>query len=199
MVASMLPFLLIALVGIFFNSIPRHNLGTALLILVVAQAFCLTLQQLRFSYGNATIAFVERIGLAADSVRVAQHRETLTVMISDVGGSALCCERLRIEDSALLTNPVLARTGWKDFAAYFHTVNPDVVETHEPWATLAGIYTLLGNYSPVMSHGVLLFVRNDVNACRNPEQLQTSPECGSSKQAFIQYAESLRHAEDIRR
>jgi hypothetical protein len=159
MVEPMLPFLIMAIVAVC-------PLRSGLAILVCAQALTWCVQQAALPYGNVSIAQVERLGIAADSMRLSLHRDTLTVMISDIGGSALCCERLRIADSALLANRELARKGWAGFSSYFREVNPDVVEAHRPWSTEAHIYTdgLLANYTPEEVDGIRLYVRNDLIA-----------------------------------
>jgi hypothetical protein len=103
-------------------------------------------------------------GLASDEVRRLLHRETLTIMIPDVGGAALCCTKLRILDLALLTNPTLAREGYSRFASYFVLNRPDVVVAHEAWAEASHIYAdgLLSGYSLVEARGVRMFVRDDI-------------------------------------
>lgn len=157
MVEPMMPFLLIAVAGV----IPSRS-GLALLVCV--QALVWSAQQAVLPNGNVELAPVEHVGLAADSLRTSLHRDDLTVMISDVGGSALCCEHLTIIDSALLANPELAQKGWSDFASYFRRINPDIVEAHRPWSDEAHIFKdgLLANYTSEDIRGMHFYVRNDL-------------------------------------
>ncbi len=103
-------------------------------------------------------------GLAADQIRTDLGLPELSVMIPDVGGAGLCCQHLRILDSALLTSPYLARFGYTHFPEYFHRERPDVVETHTVWADVTHLYTsdLLQGYSIVAAQGERLFVRDDL-------------------------------------
>jgi hypothetical protein len=74
--------------------------------------------------------------------------------------------RLRILDSALLSNPELAKRGWSFFGEYFHKMRPDVFETHSIWASYQRAYDsdLLNDYSVVGANGKRFFVRNDLYA-----------------------------------
>jgi hypothetical protein len=109
---------------------------------------------------------IEPVGLGADAIRVALNQDRLLVMISDVGSSTLCCERLEVADSGLLSDPTLARTGWDGFASYFRKGRPELVETHYFWAQDSHMYRegLLDGYSIVASKGVRFFLRNDLYA-----------------------------------
>ena len=115
---------------------------------------------------STSIEYVRQIGLGADAIRTALREPGLIVLLPDVGGSSLYNEHLRILDSALLSNPELAKQGWVHFAEFFNSVRPDVFETHRNWASYQGAYTskLLNNYSIVGAAGQRFFVRNDLFA-----------------------------------
>jgi hypothetical protein len=86
-------------------------------------------------------------------------------MTPDVGGTALCCERLDILDSGLLTNPSLARRGYAGLAEYLNKERPEVIETHGLWSRDSGIYSVAefeANYLPAIYDGTLFWLRHDV-------------------------------------
>ena len=113
-------------------------------------------------------------GEVFDAVRRALGRDTLTVLVPDVGGTALCCTRLRILDLGLLANPELAREGFARFPEYLAREDPDVVETHEGWSAASGIYAtsvFRERYTPVVDGDVAFYLRDDLlarlaGACR---------------------------------
>jgi hypothetical protein len=167
MIESLIPFAIIFLI-IVLTKVSRSHFQTGLALLVIAVLhfglwFGMT-YRLAIRGDGVPISKLEREGLAADDIRQALHRERLTIMIPDVGGAALCCNKLRILDIALLTNPVLAREGYSHFNSYFNLSQPDIVEVHEVWAEASHIYSsgLLDGYSLVQSRQVRLFVRNDL-------------------------------------
>ena len=164
MVAALLPFLILVIVGISVNAVPdKRLLAKALTILLIGHSLVWLRQQAAYPV-DATIDTIAPIGLGADSIRAALHHDQMVTMISDVGASSLCCERLDIVDSALLANPTLARTGWSSFPSYFRSLRPEVVEAHANWPIRGHLYDegLLDDYSIVSSHGVRFFVRNDL-------------------------------------
>jgi hypothetical protein len=91
---------------------------------------------------------VERYGKTGDAVRLLAGLDTLSILIPDVGGSSLCCEKLRILDSALLANRYLAHTGYNSMDEYLRKENPQVINAHWPWSETTGIYksNLLDEY-----------------------------------------------------
>jgi hypothetical protein len=167
MIESLLPFLVLLLVTLVATLCSNKS--------ELRLAF-LTIAALHFGFWSVNaILLVHRgngvpidrfsnEGLASDDVRQLLHQDTLTIMIPDVGGSALCCNTLRILDLALLTNPILARQGYSHFATYFELNRPDVVVAHEGWAEASNIYSggLLRDYSLVEARSVRMFVRNDL-------------------------------------
>ncbi len=104
-------------------------------------------------------------GVAVDALRRTLGLKTLVFATPDVGGSALCCEHLRIVDSALLTNQELAGKGYSKAAALFEREDPEVIETHSIWAKLNGFYTMpffQNNYVPATFLGNYFWMRKDV-------------------------------------
>lgn len=167
MVGPALPFLLIAIVAVCKSSLNnRAHLNLLLRAMVGSQILLWFIVAAYGSNPSISIEHVCRTGDGADAIRTALHQSTLTVLLSDVGGSSLYNEHLRILDSALLSNPELAKQGWSHFAEYFHTARPDVFETHSIWAAYQGAYTtnLLNNYSIVGAAGQRFLVRNDLFA-----------------------------------
>jgi hypothetical protein len=106
----------------------------------------------------------EQEGLAVDEVRVRLHRDGISAFIPDVGGSSLCCERIAVLDSGLLTNRYLAAKGYGSTGEFLAANRPDVIEAHWPWAEDAGLYEkhYLDGYEPVGAQGLFLFVREDL-------------------------------------
>ena len=102
--------------------------------------------------------------LAVDKLRTTLGIDTLVYMVPDVGGSSLCCDRLNIIDTGLLTNAHMAHKGYSDFADYLEKVNPDVIETHTVWTTNSRIYEsafFKANYKPVIIDNNWLWLRKD--------------------------------------
>jgi hypothetical protein len=165
MISPALPFVVLVLVSICVKAARPENKTGILWVLVVLQVLTwFVTVTLYKGYGPVSIAAMERKGQGADAIRRALHKESLVVMLPDVGGSSLCCEHLEIVDTGLLTNPYLARHGWPAFKDYFAKVKPDVVETHDMWSQSSNIYGngSLGAYHIVASNGERFFVRNDL-------------------------------------
>jgi hypothetical protein len=164
MVAAMIPFLILTVVGICVVAVQdRRRLTWVFAIVLVAHGL-VWLRHAIHPFHIVAMEDIEPVGLGADAVRVALKQDRLLVMISDVGSSTLCCEHLEVADSGLLSDPTLARTGWDGFASYFRKVRPELVETHYFWAQDSHMYRdrLLDGYSIVASKGVRFFLRNDL-------------------------------------
>ena len=104
-------------------------------------------------------------GMAADRLRQALGLRSLVFVTPDVGGTALCCEHLRIVDSALLTNQELAAKGYSEAGALIERENPEVIETHSIWAKLNGFYSMpffTNNYVPATFVGNYFWLRKDI-------------------------------------
>jgi hypothetical protein len=164
MVSSMVPFLILALVGASMAALPAPAARRAVFGLMIVSQLAFWLYFTGRPPDITPVSVIENLGRGADAVRLALHRDHLTILMPDVGGSALCCERLAVIDAGLLTDPTLARTGWPGFIPYFHRVDPDLVETHSIWAQQSGLYRdgALDGYSIVAANGVRYFLRNDL-------------------------------------
>ena len=164
MVAAMIPFLILTVVGMCVAAVPdRRSLMWVFGVVLVAHGL-VWLRHAIQPFHIVSMEDIEPVGLGADAVRAALKQDRLVVMMSDVGSSSLCCAQLAVVDSGLLSDPTLARTGWDGFASYFRRVRPELVETHYFWAQDSHIYRdgLLDGYSIVASRGVRFFLRNDL-------------------------------------
>jgi hypothetical protein len=164
MVAAMVPFLVLSVVGTCLASVEKpSSIKKVFALLLITQALLWVRHVVRPPW-VITMKTIEPLGMGADSIRTALHQDRLVVMMADVGSSALCCDRLVIIDSGFLADPTLARNGWPAFAARFQQVHPDLVETHSFWAQGSGIYKqgLLNDYSVVAASGIRYFLRNDL-------------------------------------
>lgn len=142
------------------------------LLQVVSGQWALLLEQnnLDRARDGHEMGFVSPHGYAGtaahvDRLRVMLGMDTLAYMVPDVGGTALCCPKLTILDSALLTNPTLTRMGWDQFGSYLASVSPDVIETHGVWSSLSGIYDdpyFTQNYRPIVIGKRFLWLRVDL-------------------------------------
>jgi len=164
MVSSMVPFLILALVALSMAAVRDPAARRAVFGLMVVLQLAFWLYFTARPPDITPVRVIENLGRGAEVVRVALGRDHLTILMPDVGGSALCCERLAVIDAGLLTDPTLARTGWPGFLPYFHRVDPDLVETHSIWAQQSGLYSdgALDGYSIVAANGVRYFLRNDL-------------------------------------
>jgi hypothetical protein len=104
-------------------------------------------------------------GASVDRLREHLGQPTLKFLTPDVGGTALCCERLNILDLGLLTNPSLTRQGYAKLGDYISTERPEVIETHGVWSRDSDIYSLAAfkaDYRPAIYDGSLFWLRDDV-------------------------------------
>jgi hypothetical protein len=163
MVSVMLPFLILTMVSLCMSALPNRRLMmTGFAALLVAQG-ALLIWRGTHPFRNVSLETVGKIGPGADAIRAVLGQDRIVVMLPDVGMSSLCCDRLVIVDAGMLADTTLAHTGWAGFAEYFRKVRPEVVETHEFWATDANLYGgLLNGYSIVASNGLRFFVRDDL-------------------------------------
>jgi phage terminase large subunit-like protein len=167
MTESLIPFAALFLAILLKNvSRSRSEMRFALLVTAVLHLgiWLGIAHRLATSGDGVPVSKYEREGLASDDIRQLLHRKSLTIMIPDVGGAALCCRDLRILDLGLLANPILAREGYGNFQRYFKLNQPDVVVAHEVWAVGPHIYAghLLDDYSLVQVKQTRLFLRNDL-------------------------------------
>jgi hypothetical protein len=87
-------------------------------------------------FGETPASF-RRTGLAVDRVRQLLGLERIVFVTPDIGGLALCCDRIRIVDIALLTNRRLAKDGYIALPSVFNEEMPDIIEAHQVWAALS--------------------------------------------------------------
>jgi len=92
-------------------------------------------------------------GTAVEEVRKVLGLDTIKFMVPDVGGLGLCCERINVIDSALLTNSYLAKYGYEKFESLLQVKIPDIIESHGIWSTVTKIYEkefFINNYVPIV-------------------------------------------------
>lgn len=145
---------------------------------------------------GVTPATYRQTGLLFDRLRILLGLRTLRVMSPDVGGLGLCCDgnSLNVLDSALLTNPILGRTGYAEFSAYFNEYLPDVIETHGTWSKVSKIYELSvfrSLYKPAVFDGTLLWIRND-----RVDALRDEPRVGMTTVRSISDVKGVRYFSD---
>ncbi|WDF40536.1 hypothetical protein PBV52_29035 [Streptomyces sp. T12] len=112
-----------------------------------------------------TPAAYRMTGEAMDEVRVKLGQPALTVLTPDVGGSSLCCTKLKILDLALLANAALARDGFAAMPSYLAASKPDLVETHGMWSEASKLYDIAyfrDNYTPIVVRGMWMYLRHDL-------------------------------------
>lgn len=100
-------------------------------------------------------------GLAVDNLRETLGLEIISFMVPDVGGLGLCCKKIKVIDSALLTNHFMAKNGYVSFPSYLESEDPDVIETHGIWSEVTGIYENIyfkDNFVAVIVDGNLLWL-----------------------------------------
>lgn len=102
-------------------------------------------------------------GLAAEALRRQLGLPSIKFMVPDVGGLGLCCENINVLDSAMLTNKYLAKNGYASFDRYLATTTPDLIETHQTWSRLTGIYRsayFRKNYQPIILNRNLFWIHS---------------------------------------
>lgn len=114
---------------------------------------------------DVTPASYYETGLVVDQIRKLSGMETIAFLTADIGGLGLCCSRIRVVDIGLLTNRRLARAGYRAFPEVFANENPDVIEVHSRWASLADIYNLPAfndGYQAALVGRTRLYVRDAI-------------------------------------
>jgi hypothetical protein len=174
-----LPFVLIG-AGLVFDPLPRDLTGLRRrLILTLAAA--LSIESGAFLSAQTTLTALKtprplgddlgvtpanyRItGTVVDDLRRRLELPSIAFLTPDIGGAALCCDRLRIVDLGMLANRRLARAGYAATAEVLAAERPDVVEAHEVWAKSSGLASLPAfeaGYTPLMAGRTRLYLRND--------------------------------------
>ncbi|MFI6011626.1 hypothetical protein ACIBAG_22905 [Streptomyces sp. NPDC051243] len=147
---------------------PRRLLAFALMLLVATcgiEREFIAAQLHPQSQAAVTPAVYRETGEAMDAVRAKLGQQALTVLTPDVGGSSLCCSKLKILDLALLANTELARDGFDGLPTYLAAGKPDLVETHGMWSEASKLYDVAyfrDNYTPVAVRGMWMYLRNDL-------------------------------------
>lgn len=103
-------------------------------------------------------------GEAIERVRVLLGLPQISVLLTDVGQAALCCEKLEILDFGLLANSELTKTGWAGFPEYLRSQNPDLIQLHSSFTEESGITRddyFKSNYIPVFVDNSLFYLRRD--------------------------------------
>jgi hypothetical protein len=107
----------------------------------------------------------------ADSGRIFRHfisaagLPRATILTSDVGGLALCCDELQIVDLGLLSNRQLAHRGPLALEKVLEAESPELVEAHWQWASSGKLYELpyfQAHYVPAFGGRTKLWIRRDV-------------------------------------
>lgn len=148
-------------------------------------------QQQMPSWSGVTPANYRITGTAAEAIRSLLQMNSIRFMVPDIGGVGLCCENIEVIDSALLTNHFLARNGWGKFDGYLRTVVPDLIETHEPWSGLSGIYEsgfFRQNYLPLVFEDNLLWIHE-----RHLDRILTSPRIRKSRIVDLDLLDRVRY------
>ncbi len=92
-------------------------------------------------------------GVSVEGVREILDIEVIKFMAPDVGGLGLCCEKINVLDSALLTNKYLTNHGYDKFEKILEIEAPDIIETHGYWSEKTKIYNkkyFKNNYIPLV-------------------------------------------------
>lgn len=117
-------------------------------------------------FGVTPISFRET-GQAVEAIRQAARLPVIVFLTPDVGGTALCCPRIRVVDLAMLTNRRLAVHGYEVLPEVIEGERPEVVEVHAPWGGVSGLYGLSSfreAYVPALVSGIRLYLRGDLAA-----------------------------------
>ena len=103
-------------------------------------------------------------GASVDPARISGAID-LKFMTPDVGGAALCCERLGHSRFGAFTNPTLARRGYARLAEYLNKDAPKSSRRMAYGAATAAYIPVAEfemNYCPAIYNGTLFWWRHDV-------------------------------------
>jgi hypothetical protein len=167
------PFFVVTLFVMIRSSRGYGGSQNKLLASVLLLQFLAMLTQLPRSLWNSVPeGRVESKGRDLERIRVGLNQPALSVMMPDVGGTALCCDKLRLIDSGLLTNQVLAHRGYAAIPKVINDERPDAIETHSVWQQYGEFYkrSLLAGYEPVAFEDMIVYVRRPLAA-----KLRASP------------------------
>jgi hypothetical protein len=178
MILACIPFMVLGIACVLSRYIPSGYWSRLILLsCVLCQALIwVPKAESAWRYGfEIPISLFQNTGRDADAIRQLIHLDSLSILLPDMGGSSLCCEKLQIFDSALLTNSHLAHTGYAAFESYLQQINPQIIETHGPWSGLTGIYgnPVVNEYTLTVVDRSRLLLRNDIYA-KTYERLQAT-------------------------
>ncbi len=112
---------------------------------------------------DTTPTSIAGTGRAADDLRERLGLPTMSVMIPDIGGTALCCQHLQILDLGLLASRDLARDGYNAAGRYVEATRPDAI-IDPSWGAGSKIYAtsyFAENYVPIAFGEQWIYLRRD--------------------------------------
>ncbi len=145
-----------------------------------------------------------RTGLAVDHLRQLIGKDMVTFATPDVGGLALCCDRIRVVDLGLLASRKLAKHGYGALPAILAEERPDAIEVHQHWGVNSKIYTIpefRDDYQPVIIDRTRFYLRNE-HAAKLIEQRRAEwcsaeeANCAASALRTHRYATSVTKLDD---
>ncbi len=100
---------------------------------------------------------------AVDDIRARLNLPVMSVLIPDIGGTALCCRQLQILDLGMLADRKLARDGYEAAGRYVEEKRPDAI-VDPSWGAGSKIYEtsyFADNYEPIASGERWIYLRRD--------------------------------------
>lgn len=88
---------------------------------------------------DTTPASIAQTARALDEIRDRLGLATMSVLLPDIGGSALCCRQLQILDLGMLASSQLAREGYDAAGRYVEATRPDAI-VDPAWGAGSTIY-----------------------------------------------------------
>jgi hypothetical protein len=113
---------------------------------------------------GTTPATFRETGLTVERLRQRIGLNMITFATPDVGGLALCCNRIRVVDLGLLASRRLAKEGYAVLPDLLAEEKPDLIEVHQDWGKHSRIYSVpqfQNNYHPVIIERTRFYLRND--------------------------------------
>jgi hypothetical protein len=166
------PFLIVLAAWLLQRATETAFCRTALPVIVMTLATLFTVgggiarayQHLRGDF--ITVAQIAQILPALETAKRLTGQPEMTIAHPDIGALLLYGETIRVIDTALLCNPVLAKEGYTGFERQiFEREKPGFIQTHGMWTTLsriAEIDRLYTDYVPLFVDGVRFFMRSEL-------------------------------------
>ena len=149
-----------------------------------------------------TPANYRETGLAVQRAQALLGLATIKFMTPDVGGLGLCCDDIRVIDSALLTNSILAKRGYGYFEQMLREEAPDVLETHGQWSEYTRIFEsayFMNHYLPIVFDNNVLWFRQDrANALLSLRNVFHSELDPSQLTSLVRYGERRNNEGTVR-